>query len=237
MKISSLFLASMMIGVSLSSADKDFCPAKVFNASLLGDHLGKCAADLVGGAKDAQIFCDVTGNCSFALDAAPGGVEESVNQALDVLTNPEIVADSNPAVAETYAAQALAMLHNALLYAQQTGNDYLGEYIQAGLETVTTYYEENPVATVVVGSLAVATAVCTAYYVVRGCTRLMKNAASACYGACKSKRRASTSGVRMPVVDASQLRTTRLTKAKSPKKGAQSASATGEATDPDLADQ
>lgn len=242
MKMRSLFLASMMLVCSLNAAERGLCPlGGAVNASAFSsDDVAQCSADLLSRVPEGrQVFCDALGKCSFGLDAAPEVVEEAVNEALEVLTDPAASTSVGITDPETYAAQALAMLQNALLYAQETGNYYLGEYIQAGLEAVQAHYEENPVATAVVGTVAIAATVCATVYVLRGCAQLMKKCVSVCYGACKSKRGtpkpASAKDVKEPGIDDSSKRKTRLTR--SSKRGARSASATENATDADLADE
>lgn len=182
MKLRLLFLASVMLGVSLNAADHvALCPLdEAYNVSSHVSSLaGQCPVPLAGIPGGATVVCDAFGQCAFDTATNPELVESAVTGALDDLAGAD----------KSLFAQAFGVLQGALEFAQATGNDYLGEYIQTGLTMVQEHYEENPITTaVVVGTAAVATVAAT-YYVIRGCTRLIRACFSACYSrTCKSNR-------------------------------------------------
>lgn len=122
---------------------------------------------------------------AFAAQTGQSLAEEAFNAT----TNPDLVTTAVEGAFETLlpaateaadpglAAKALATLNQALIYAQETGNYYLGDIIHEGLTTVMAYYEANPVATVATGVMAVVTTA----YIAKGCWNLMKRCCTACF--------------------------------------------------------
>lgn len=124
----------------------------------------------------SEAFAAQTGQCLaeevFNATTNPDVVTTAVEGAFETLL-PAATEAADPGL----AAKALATLNQALIYAQETGNYYLGDIIHEGLTTVMTYYEANPVATVTTGVIAVVTTA----YIAKGCWNLMKRCCSACF--------------------------------------------------------